>query len=1275
MNEVISTEACLRYWRNMLADEDMVGLPSAESPVRTSAAAIAQGKLDPQSTRSLQAAWSSHLKQVSSDRMATDESEFEATSVPVLIFDKGLSRRHEHGVASGARPSSQKAYYTFHIPAHLSPDGSLSFMPASLPWIGRDFLLPNEDGDDDVPIVGDIAVLDGWLDRHPLEAAPWPEVMRWCAELWTHVTGNQTPSGFVALEDVRIDIARKTKNAGRNLIRLYDALLAESRMPDLLQRMCTGWRDAVVAGDALRRAQLAAPRGTMSPAYGLADSQADAIAAFSKLARGEVLAVNGPPGTGKTTLLQSIIATEVVGRALEGGDPAVIVGTSTNNLAVLNINRSLNEILQENAAGTPHSWARRWVPEAETYGLYLPSSEDQAKEAAEKGFASALFRNRAYSGFTEREKDPDYVDRARARWLASYEATFGEAPETLQAGLERLRADLAGISRHLETIQASFIRAAEIEAWWSGNAGGSDAQAVGTAIAAGEHARTMADAEALEAQAAHDGVLETVREEQRRNEETVSACQSLLRTLAATKAGMAAATAPHGVIEFLAGFIPPLADFAARRRFARLCAIVARHPDLADLFAREIRSNAPTGWLERADSLLRDADDELARLTGEKAGAEAQRAAQVQRTEAELRKALARQQDASRYLEAMRSKAEELSASRAQLRSILDALKGDAVAAFRLKPSSLPDLPAESLPVLSLDQVLDMTWRHKAFELAMRYWEGRWILEAEGIRDGEVNTKRGRNGVEAQFRRWCMLTPCLVMTLHSLPKHFRYTVKAKNDWLSNFMFEFIDLLIMDESGQVGPHIGAASFSLAKRAVVVGDIYQIEPIATVSRSADFANAKRYGLESFWRDGEPAAPHIVSKPRAGGPQGSVMRLAQHATSACSQDTEDERGIFLSEHRRCRAQVIAYCNRLVYKGRLQALSPPRPKEPPLPPLAWAHVRGLARKHGGSNSNEREAAAIVDWLASNAQGWRDHYGKSLKDIVAVITPFRPQANLIRKGLAKAGSDFGALTVGTVHSLQGAEKPIVVFSPTYDADTLTGSMFFDLNPNMMNVAVSRAKDSFVVIGDMRLFRRKDRTPSSLLGTMLFADEANELPDVEGNYRFTNELLARAERISSLDRHREVLRQSLTNAATGQTILIASPWISLKAVETDRLPDLVQRAVQQGGRVMVVVDGELAFKTPAHRAGEALERVAAAGASVFLASSMHNKTLIVGRSEIVEGSFNWLSANRQPNDAYIRHETSWRIRGDGIGPVIEAALKEFAALGVRGDAQAPRPLP
>ena len=204
--------------------------------------------------------------------------------------------------------------------------------------------------------------------------------------------------------------------------------------------------------------------------------------------------------------------------------------------------------------------------------------------------------------------------------------------------------------------------------------------------------------------------------------------------------------------------------------------------------------------------------------------------------------------------------------------------------------------------------ILDITSRHKAFQLAMRYWEGRWILDAESIQnDTDKNREKrmnsGKASMETRFRRWCMLTPCLVSTLHSLPKHFRFKNGLKDGegsdkkdddgkqvFVSDYLLDFIDLLIIDEAGQVGPHIGAASFSLAQKAVVVGDIFQIEPISKIPVGTDYANAANDKLQFLWEEGRQASPLLVSGS-ADALLGSVMRLAQGATFAVSEGEQPE------------------------------------------------------------------------------------------------------------------------------------------------------------------------------------------------------------------------------------------------------------------------------------------------------------------------------------------------------------------------------------------------
>ena len=79
------------------------------------------------------------------------------------------------------------------------------------------------------------------------------------------------------------------------------------------------------------------------------------------------------------------------------------------------------------------------------------------------------------------------------------------------------------------------------------------------------------------------------------------------------------------------------------------------------------------------------------------------------------------------------------------------------------------------------------------------------------------------------LQRLCMLTPCLVSTLHHLPAVLQTdprTIPADDP--RTHLWSGIDLLILDEAGQAPPELVGASLALARRALVVGDIRQLAP---------------------------------------------------------------------------------------------------------------------------------------------------------------------------------------------------------------------------------------------------------------------------------------------------------------------------------------------------------------------------------------------------------------------------------------------------------------
>jgi superfamily I DNA and/or RNA helicase len=147
--------------------------------------------------------------------------------------------------------------------------------------------------------------------------------------------------------------------------------------------------------------------------------------------------------------------------------------------------------------------------------------------------------------------------------------------------------------------------------------------------------------------------------------------------------------------------------------------------------------------------------------------------------------------------------------------------------------------------------------------------------------------------------------------------------------------------------------------------------------------------------------------------------------------------------------------------------------------------HVEGNSTVKNSSRYNDNEVNAIVDWLIQNKSKIEEKYGK-VEDSIGIITPFVGQKNSLRYALKNAGFNIDTLKLGTVHALQGAERPIILFSMVYGKGE-SGIMFFDRDnkPNMLNVAVSRAKDNFIVFANTKILDKKSKTPSGILSNHL----------------------------------------------------------------------------------------------------------------------------------------------------------------------------------------------
>lgn len=520
----------------------------------------------------------------------------------------------------------------------------------------------------------------------------------------------------------------------------------------------------------------------------------------------------------------------------------------------------------------------------------------------------------------------------------------------------------------------------------------------------------------------------------------------------------------------------------------------------------------------------------------------------------------------------------------------------------------------------------DVGARNNMFKLATHYWEGRWLLEASSRTQNTENRQRRLDVGRTAWERRAMITPAFVGTLAMIPRFFPLSHREPE-------VPSVDVLICDEAGQIPTELGAPCLMLARKALIVGDCQQLEPFWTVQPHVDRANLIAERLLSA-RDEEGWAR--LSERGILASNGSLMKLA---LNSARHSEAGQRGILLSDQRRSVPELVEFSNTLAYEGKLRAKRRELSQRV-LPAFGYVHVPGRMQSNGTSRENRIEARELIQWLLEREESLKSFYqANSLVDVVAIISPFAAQHREIRRLLPER---WQKMIVGTVGGLQGAERPVILFSAVYDG-SYEETYFFDRGPNMLNVAVSRARDSFIVFANTTIFDSEALIPSGILSRFLFARAENELPLAVESHKSNGGVKMEQKstsRIATLDGHTKILRDVLRNAA--QSVVIVSPTISSHAIRKDEICPEIEDAVRRGIQVEIYADYDLNrsdgdFKPTAK---EGFELLRTTGATLHIVARIHSKILMADENFFVEGSFNWLSANRQYNSRYQKYEGS-----------------------------------
>lgn len=740
-----------------------------------------------------------------------------------------------------------------------------------------------------------------------------------------------------------------------------------------------------------------------------------------------ILAVNGPPGTGKTTLLRDVVAARLIERATvmsEYADPSKAFTPSAQSLqrngAKITLHRldprlkgfemivasSNNKAVENVSAELPALEAIA----ADAPGLrYFKTVSDNVLERDTWGIIAAVLGNSS-----NRYQFSQGFWRDQENGFSTYLNHASGMPQTVSVPQEGGRPP---VKRNREIVDRERPPAnrREAQALWE------------------------------KARAEFQATLESFRRTQARLQEL----HVKLVRLVAVMAGIddlssklpAFDAQARAIMNELAAARPPLQDAEALLGAARRA--------LADHFTRR------PGFFSRLcrTRLYRDWQLDRQNLSGQ---ADRHKQAFLSRKQAfeTLQSSLAA---ARRRIEQSRLELEALGGEKAALEaSLRDARLGAPMPDAGFFASGHEDIQTASL---WFDKAAGLE-RDAVFEAAIRLHRAFIGRAADPLRQNlsvfvetfgtrSLGTPQKDAMIADLWASFFLVVPVVSTTFASVHRMFSRLAPETLGWL-----------LVDEAGQAVPQAAVGAMLRTKRSVVVGDPLQIPPVVTLPDSLTEEICAFFGIDPL---------------KYNAPEASVQTVADAASIYCARfpigSGHRDVGAPLLVHRRCDSPMFDISNEIAYSNLMVQAKKPSAGKALLGPSAWIDVVG---RPGPDKWCADEAVVLIDMLRKLRAGG----GKA--DLY-IVTPFVIVQDNLRRELLDSGILKGWVErpdtwvfehVGTVHTVQGREADIVFFVLGAQSNSQNGARgWAGGRPNLVNVAVTRAKTSLYVIGNRRLWK------------------------------------------------------------------------------------------------------------------------------------------------------------------------------------------------------------
>jgi hypothetical protein len=259
--------------------------------------------------------------------------------------------------------------------------------------------------------------------------------------------------------------------------------------------------------------------------------------------------------------------------------------------------------------------------------------------------------------------------------------------------------------------------------------------------------------------------------------------------------------------------------------------------------------------------------------------------------------------------------------------------------------------------------------------------------------------------------------------------------------------EALGWLLIDEAGQATPQNAVGALWRSKRAVVVGDPLQLEPITTLPFRAEQAIRGDHRVDEQWLSSRTSVQKLAD------------RLTPLGTRLPGDDGEIWVGSPLTVHRRCDQPMFGIANDIAYHGLMINGTAPaaaqqfREAYPSLHASEWINVVAPESEDHWIPAEGQQLDLILAELANR--------GFEMSQVM-VIGPFRDIARHVHQRAHR----YRGLKAGTIHTAQGKEAEIVILVLGSDPRLGGARRWAASKPNLLNVAVSRAQRRLYVIGD-----------------------------------------------------------------------------------------------------------------------------------------------------------------------------------------------------------------